>query len=157
MNYIGLSTCDASNGPGMRVSLFCSGCTLRCPGCFNEESWDFRAGRPFTDETLKTILQALDEPYIEGLSLLGGDPMEPANEPDILRIVRAVREKFGRTKTIWLWTGRRYEKVRTSPVFDYIDTVVDGPYVEKLHVKEQGTWFGSTNQRVIALRDVRGR
>ena len=107
MNYIGLSTCDTANGPGVRVSLFCSGCTLHCPGCFNEESWDFGAGRPFTDETLATLLKALEEDFVEGLSLLGGDPLEPENRDEVLRIVRAVRERFGSTKTIWLWTGRR--------------------------------------------------
>ena len=155
MNYIGLSTCDTANGPGVRVSLFCSGCTLHCKGCFNEESWDFCAVRPFTDETLKTLLEALEEPFVEGLSLLGGDPMEEANQPEILRIVRAVRERFGTTKSIWLWTGRRYEKVAQSPIFDYVDTVVDGPFIEHLKVKEKGCWFGSSNQRVIPLKDVR--
>ena len=152
MNYIGLNTCDTANGPGVRVSLFCSGCTLHCPGCFNEESWDFCAGKPFTEETLATILTALEEPFIEGLSLLGGDPLEPENQPDILRIVKAVRERFGDTKTIWLWTGRRHEKVADLPIMAYLDTLVDGPYVEKLHVTQKGAWFGSSNQRVIALK-----
>lgn len=105
MNYIGLSTCDTANGPGVRVSLFCSGCTLHCPGCFNEESWDFGAGRPFTDETLATLLKALEEDFVEGLSLLGGDPLEPENRDEVLRIVRAVRERFGNTKTIWALDG----------------------------------------------------
>lgn len=152
MHYIGLNTCDTANGPGVRVSLFCSGCTLHCPGCFNEESWDFCAGKPFTDETLETILTALEEPFIEGLSLLGGDPLEPENQPEILRIVKAVRERFGNTKTIWLWTGRRHEKVADLPIMAYIDTLIDGPYVEKLHVIEKGSWFGSSNQRVIYLK-----
>lgn len=152
MHYIGLNTCDTANGPGVRVSLFCSGCTLHCPGCFNEESWDFCAGKPFTDETLETILTALEEPFIEGLSLLGGDPLEPENQPEILRIVKAVRERFGNTKTIWLWTGRRHEKVADLPIMAYIDTLIDGPYVEKLHVTEKGSLFGSSNQRVIYLK-----
>ena len=152
MNYIGLNTCDTANGPGVRVSLFCSGCTLHCPGCFNEESWDFCAGKPFTDETLETILTALEEPFIEGLSLLGGDPLEPENQPEILRIVKAVRERFGNTKTIWLWTGRRHEKVADLPIMAYLDTLVDGPYAEKLHVTQKGAWFGSSNQRVITLK-----
>ena len=152
MNYIGLNTCDTANGPGVRVSLFCSGCTLHCSGCFNEESWDFCAGKPFTEETLTTILTALEEPFIEGLSLLGGDPLEPENQPDILRIVKAVRERFGDTKTIWLWTGRRHEKVADLPIMAYLDTLVDGPYVEKLHVTQKGAWFGRSNQRVIALK-----
>lgn len=114
MNYIGLSTCDTANGPGVRVSLFCSGCTLHCPGCFNEESWDFKAGKPFTDETLQTLLKALEEDFVDGLSLLGGDPLEPENQDEILRIVRAVREKFGTAKTIWLWTDAATKRWRTA-------------------------------------------
>lgn len=155
MHYIGLSTCDTANGPGVRVSLFCSGCTLRCKGCFNPESWDFEAGKPFTDETLATLVKALEEPYVGGLSLLGGDPLEPRNESEVLRIVKTVREKFGTSKTIWLWTGRKHEKVSNSPVLAYVDVLVDGPFIEHLKVKEKGVWFGSSNQRVIRLADVR--
>ena len=91
MHYIGLNTCDTANGPGVRVSLFCSGCTLHCPGCFNEESWDFCAGKPFTDETLETILTALEEPFIEGLSLLGGDPLEPENQPELTGLLKRIK------------------------------------------------------------------
>ncbi len=152
MNYVGLSSFDTANGPGVRVSLFCSGCTLHCRGCFNPESWDFRAGLPFTGETVEKILADLAEPYVEGLSLLGGDPMEPENVPAVLDLVRRVRERFGRTKTIWLWTGRRIEKLRDNPVIPYLDVVVDGPYVEKLRVETPGSWFGSSNQRIIPIR-----
>ena len=151
MHYIGLNTCDTANGPGVRVSLFVSGCTLRCKGCFNEESWDFRAGKPFTEETLETLLHALEDDFIEGLSLLGGDPMEPDNRDTVLAIVKAVRRKFGRTKTIWLWTGRRHEKLLDSPILKDIDTLVDGPYIEHLRVEGKGLWYGSSNQRVIPL------
>ena len=154
MHYIGLNTCDTANGPGVRVSLFVSGCTLRCKGCFNEESWDFNAGNLFTDETLKKILHAMDDDFVEGLSLLGGDPMEEANRETVLSIVKAVREKFGQTKNIWLWTGRRREKIEDSPILDYIDTLVDGPFIEHLKVEGKGLWYGSSNQRVIELHPV---
>lgn len=154
MNYIGLNTCDTANGPGVRVSLFVSGCTLRCKGCFNEESWDFNAGKPFTEETLRRILNAMDDDFVEGLSLLGGDPMEEANRDEVLHIVKAVREKFGREKSIWLWTGRRREKLEGSPILDYVDTLVDGPFIEQLKVEGKGLWYGSSNQRVIALHPV---
>ena len=150
MNYIGLNTCDAANGPGMRVSLFCSGCTLHCHGCFNPESWDFCAGKPFTEETVASILRALDEPYIRGLSLLGGDPLEPENQGTLLALVEAVRARFGTSKDIWLWTGRRHEKVKDLPLVKAIDVLIDGPFVEKLKLKEPG-WFGSSNQRIIAI------
>ncbi|MGN1209822.1 MAG: anaerobic ribonucleoside-triphosphate reductase activating protein, partial [Duodenibacillus sp.] len=112
MNYIGISAFDTANGPGVRVSLFVSGCRLHCPGCFNPQSWDFAAGKPYTDETQAKILASLEEEYVEGLSLLGGDPLEPENVEVLTELCRAVREKFGRTRTIWLWTGRRYEHVR---------------------------------------------
>ena len=102
-------------------------------------------------EALATLLKALEEDFVEGLSLLGGDPLEPENRDEVLRIVRAVRERFGSTKTIWLWTGRRHEKVADCPVLEYVDVLVDGPYVEKLKVHEKGCWFGSSNQRVIPL------
>ena len=155
MNYAEIKNCDIANGPGVRVSLFVSGCTHHCPGCFNQVAWDFDYGEPFTKEVRYAIMDSLRPDYIKGLSLLGGDPMEEANQPEILRIVRAVRERFGTTKSIWLWTGRRYEKVAQSPIFDYVDTVVDGPFIEHLKVKEKGCWFGSSNQRVIPLKDVR--
>lgn len=154
MNYIGISAFDTANGPGVRVSLFVSGCRLRCPGCFNPESWDFAAGKPFTEETQAKILTALEEEYVEGLSLLGGDPLEPENVDVLTDVCRAVREKFGSTKSIWLWTGRRYEHVRDLPIFQYIDTVVDGPFVQKLKVETKGAWFGSSNQRIIPIASV---
>lgn len=151
MHYIGISSFDTANGPGVRVSLFVSGCTLRCPGCFNPESWDFAAGKPFTDQTQEEILQALSEDYVTGLSLLGGDPLEPANVETVTALCQAVRERFGASKTIWLWTGRRYEQVKHLPIFSLIDTVVDGPFVQKLKIETKGAWFGSSNQRVIAI------
>lgn len=151
MNYIGLNTCDTANGPGVRVSLFCSGCRVGCKGCFNKESWDFCAGKPFTDETVQRILTALADPYIRGLSLLGGDPLEPENEPTLLALVQAVREKFGNTKDIWMWTGRVYKNVQHSPLVQAVDVLVDGPFVEKLLTHEKNAWRGSTNQRIIAI------
>ena len=154
MHYIGLSSCDTANGPGVRVSLFVSGCTLRCKGCFNPESWDFEAGKPYDEAVKARLLKALEEEYVEGLSLLGGDPLEPENVDELTELCRAVREKFGNKKSIWLWTGRTYEKVKDLPIFQYVDTVVDGPFVEKYKVEEPGKWFGSSNQRVIPIRCV---
>ena len=155
MNYIGFSTFDSANGDGMRVSLFVSGCTLHCKGCFNRESWDFKAGKPFTEDTMNALLTALEEPFISGLSILGGDPLEEQNIQTVYEIVRNVRQKFGKTKTIWLWSGRKYEKAREHPIaariFKMIDVLVDGPFIEHLKVKNQ--WFGSSNQRIIYLHE----
>lgn len=155
MNYVGISSFDTANGPGVRVSLFVSGCRLHCPGCFNPESWDFAAGKPYTEETKDQILKALQEDFVRGLSLLGGDPLEPENVKELTELCKAVREKFGSQKDIWLWTGRRYEKVRDLEIFKYVDTVVDGPFIEKLKVDTKGSWFGSSNQRVIAITSAK--
>lgn len=155
MHYIGLNTCDTANGPGLRVSLFVSGCRLHCKGCFNEESWAFDAGRVFDETTVERLMTALSEPFVAGLSILGGDPLEPENEPVVEDLCRRVKARFGNEKTIWLWTGRTFEKVADKPLWAYVDTVVDGPFVLAKRVTEQGCWFGSTNQRVIKL--VSGR
>ena len=151
MHYIGLSSCDTANGPGVRVSLFVSGCTLRCKGCFNPESWDFEAGKPFTEETVETIFRYLDEPYVAGLSILGGDPLEESNIPVVTDLARRVKERYGKKRDVWLWTGRIYEKHADLPLWQWVDTVVDGPFVEKRKVTQKGLWYGSDNQRVIPI------
>lgn len=151
MNYIGLSSCDTANGPGVRVSLFVSGCTLRCKGCFNPESWDFEAGKPFTEETVETIFRYLDEPYVAGLSILGGDPLEESNIPVVTDLAHRVKERYGDKRDVWLWTGRIYEKHADLPLWQWVDTVVDGPFVEKRKVTQKGLWYGSDNQRVIPI------
>ena len=155
MNYIGLSSCDTANGPGVRVSLFVSGCTLRCKGCFNPESWDFSAGKPFTEETVETIFRFLDEPYVAGLSILGGDPLEESNVPVVTDLARRVKERYGDKRDVWLWTGRIYEKHAELPLWQWVDTVVDGPFVEKRKVTQKGLWYGSENQRVIPIHAQR--
>ncbi len=151
MNYIGLSSCDTANGPGVRVSLFVSGCTLQCKGCFNPESWDFDAGKPFTEETVETIFRYLDEPYVAGLSILGGDPLEESNIPVVTDLARRVKERYGKKRDVWLWTGRIYDKYADLPLWQWVDTVVDGPFVEKRKVTQKGLWYGSDNQRVIPI------
>lgn len=151
MHYIGLSSCDTANGPGVRVSLFVSGCTLRCKGCFNPESWDFEAGKPFTEETVETIFRYLDEPYVAGLSILGGDPLEESNIPVVTDLARRVKERYGHKRDVWLWTGRIYDKHADLPLWQWVDTVVDGPFVEKRKVTQKGLWYGSDNQRVIPI------
>ena len=151
MHYIGLSSCDTANGPGVRVSLFVSGCTLQCKGCFNPESWDFDAGKPFTEETVETIFRYLDEPYVAGLSILGGDPLEESNIPVVTDLARRVKERYGTKRDVWLLTGSIYDKYADLPLWQWVDTVVDGPFVEKRKVTQKGLWYGSDNQRVIPI------
>ena len=148
MNYIGLNKYDTANGPGIRVSLFVSGCTLKCKGCFNPESWNFKAGKEFTDETLKQLCSYLDKDYIQGLSILGGEPLEPKNEPTVIALCKTVKH-FYPNKTIWLWTGKNYDIIKELPIMEYIDTVVAGPYEQDLHIDH--CYYGSSNQQIIHL------
>ena len=156
MNYADLKKTDIANGPGVRVSLFVSGCTHGCPGCFNPETWDFQFGQPFTQKTMDTLLAALAPEHIRGLSLLGGEPLHPDNQKTVLEGVRRVREAFPH-KTVWCYTGYFYENLVQGQVGDPetvrallegIDVLVDGPFVEAR--KNLGLRFrGSDNQRIL--------
>lgn len=149
MRYCGLNLCDTSNGPGCRVSLFVSGCTLHCKGCFNPESWDFNKGEILNSRIVYTILDALKDPAIEGFSLLGGDPFEPEHKIKLLFLLRRIKQYFP-NKTIWAWTGRTYDKIKESPLIEYIDVLIDGPFIlSKLDPNLK--YRGSTNQRVLQL------
>lgn len=153
MNYSAIKTNDIANGPGVRVSLFVSGCDLCCEGCFNASAWDFGAGEPFTIGTLGTILDELASDRVAGLSVLGGEPLHPRNVEGVRTVLRAVRAAYPR-KGVWMWTGRTYEDVMTSEEADVlrlIDVLVDGPYVKA--IRDPGLRFrGSSNQRIIDLR-----
>ena len=151
MNYCGIKKTDIANGPGVRVSLFVSGCRNHCPGCFQPETWDFDYGEPFTEKTEEELITALRPSWIRGLSILGGDPMEPENQKELLPFIRRVKETHP-GKDIWLYTGYRLEQVWDSPLLSYVDVVVDGPFVEK--EKDAGLAFrGSRNQRIIDLKE----
>lgn len=160
MNYATIKPVDIANGPGVRVSLFVSGCTHRCKGCFNEEAWDFQFGKPFTEEVQKQLLSSLDHDYIGGLTLLGGEPMEPSNQESLLPFIKAVREHLP-GKTIWCFTGYDFEKdilgkmMETSAVtrelIPLFDVMVDGKFVaEKKNLSLK--FRGSENQRVLNVK-----
>ena len=154
MNYADIRPIDVANGPGIRVSLFVSGCTHACPGCFNPEAWDFGYGQPFTQKEEDAILTHLAKPYVKGLSLLGGEPFHPANQAAVLRLVKRVRTAYP-GKDIWCYTGYLYEDLLAEKVGEYsralleqLDVLVDGPFV--LEQKELSLRFrGSANQRLI--------
>ena len=159
MNYAAIKRCDIANGPGVRVSLFVSGCTHHCPGCFQPETWDFNYGQPFTDETKDKILSLLQPEYIQGLTLLGGEPFEPDNQTALVRLTEAVREQFPE-KTIWGYSGYTLPQLQsrtgdtgtvTRLLLSHLDVLVDGPFIEAK--KNLALRFrGSENQRLIDLR-----
>ena len=160
MNYANIKKYDVANGAGVRVSLFVSGCTHRCKGCFNAEAWDFSYGKPYEESTEEEILQALDHEYIAGLSLLGGEPFEPANQAALLPLLRKVRRAYP-DKTIWCYTGYDFEQdilterlgdwAVTQEMLAYIDVLVDGEF--KIDLKNPNLRFrGSEDQRVIDVK-----
>ena len=168
MNYASIRNCDIANGEGVRVSLFVSGCTHHCKGCFNEEAWDFAYGKPFTREVEDELLELLAPSYIAGLTLLGGEPMESENQQALVPFLRRFRKLYGDTKTLWVYTGCKYgidllrhptpSRWRTDVTDEFlsmIDVLVDGPYIEEL--KDISLAFrGSSNQRIIHLRNPEG-
>lgn len=145
MNYSGLNTCDSTNGDGLRVSLFVSGCSLHCKGCFNKESWNKNYGKEFTENTMNTILEALRSPWITGLSILGGDPLEPYNIPAVTYIVSLVKKLYPE-KTIWMWTGRKCEQIKDLALLKHVDVLITEPFIERK--KCYGKYYGSSNQCV---------
>ena len=150
MNYGRIKKHDIANGPGVRVSLFVSGCRNHCHGCFNPETWDFDYGEPFTQKTEKEIIEALCPSWIQGLSVLGGDPMEPENQEALLPFLRRVKEELPE-KDVWLYTGYSFESVSGSPLLSYVDVVVDGPFIEE-QIDLSLVFRGSRNQRIIHLK-----
>ena len=161
MNYAEIKTTDIANGEGVRVSLFVSGCTHHCKNCFNSIAWDFHYGKPFTEETRQFLLNALAPDYIAGLTLLGGEPMEPENQKALLPFIERVKKQFPH-KTIWCYTGytfsdggtlqeERANTEVTARLLSQIDILVDGRFVEEL--KDIRLKFrGSSNQRIIDIK-----
>ena len=157
MNYATVKNCDIANGPGVRVSLFVSGCTHRCKGCFNEVAWDFNYGQPFTQQTIDDILKMLAPDYVKGITLLGGEPFEPENQPAIVDLLRQIKKQYP-DKTVWAFSGYLFDRdilagrlgdpEITREYLSYVDVLVDGPFV--LEKKDLSLRFrGSSNQRII--------
>lgn len=160
MYYGEIKKCDIANGEGVRVSLFVSGCTHHCPGCFNQKTWDFRYGKEYTADTQKEILDALAPDYINGLSLLGGEPFEPSNQEDLVGLLRETKARYPQ-KNIWCYSGYLLDKELlsqsrarcryTDEMLSMIDVLVDGRFVKAL--KDIRLVFrGSSNQRVIDVK-----
>ena len=165
MHYGAIKKFDIANGEGIRTTLFVSGCRNRCKGCFQPETWDFTYGQPFTNETAEEIFAAMSNSSVRGLTILGGEPMEPENQRELLPFLREFKSKFP-DKTVWLYTGNLYEELTgkmgehykciecTEELLSYVDILVDGRFVEE--EKRLGLRFrGSANQRVIDMNETR--
>lgn len=155
MNYIKITKNDIANGPGVRCVLWVAGCDLHCAGCHNQSTWDFNAGKPFDENAKNKLFEVLSKPYIQGLSISGGHPLDPHNFEGVLTLVKEVKEKFP-TKDIWLYTGYLYEELyyrEISRILLYIDILVDGPYIEEQ--RDISLAFrGSKNQRLIDVKET---
>ena len=162
MNYATIKWTDIANGEGVRISLFVSGCTHHCKNCFNQVAWDFNYGQPFDSVVQEKILKGLGSPYIAGISLLGGEPLEPKNQEALYPFLKKLREKYP-SKTIWCYTGfildeengdltEKTKNTRyTQELIRLFDVLVDGPFVEEM--KDVRLKFrGSSNQRVIDVQ-----
>ena len=151
MRYNKIRKMDIANGPGVRVSVFMQGCSFHCKNCFNPETHDFNGGKEFTDEVIEHILELCDKDYIEGLSILGGEPMHPTNIDGTAKLAKAFKEKFP-NKNVWVWSGFLFDKnLKDTEAVKYIDVLVDGQYVDELH-NPLLKWKGSSNQRVIDVQ-----
>ena len=162
MYYGAIKSCDIANGEGVRVSLFVSGCRHACKNCFNPETWCFNYGTPYTEATTEQLLRLLEPSYIRGLTLIGGEPMEPENQPVLLELVQAVRKAYGAEKDIWCYPGcvletdlltdSHYRCDATDALLREIDVLVDGPFVEE-QKSLQLAFRGSANQRILRKKN----
>ena len=151
LNYSKINKVDLANGEGVRVTLFVSGCTCHCKGCFNKETWDFNSGVPFDENAKKELFEALDKPYIQGVTFSGGHPLENENISTVYELCKEIKEKFP-TKDIWLYTGYKFEDITSYLIMKYIDVLVDGRYIEE--ERDVSLPFcGSKNQRVILVQE----
>ena len=151
MRYNKIRKMDISNGPGVRVSIFFQGCEFHCPGCFNTETWDFNGGKEFNDEVINHVLELCNNEVISGLSILGGEPLNPKNIDGSTKLAKLFKEKYP-NKNIWLWSGYLYDEyIKDKEIVNYIDVLIDGQF----HINESSPllkYKGSSNQRVIDIK-----
>lgn len=152
MNYHDIEKCSLTNGDGIRIVLWVSGCNHYCKGCQNPITWDPNDGKEFGYEEMREIIDRMDKDYCDGITLSGGDPMYPGNREDILNLAKYLKNKYGDSKTIWMYTGYTMDEIKNEPILQYVDVVVDGPYIEEQrNINRQ--WCGSENQRIWRKKD----
>lgn len=152
MNITNIKYFSTVNGTGVRTAVFVAGCNLHCDGCFNNGAWSFEVGKGLSLELIDKILDSIEPEYISGLSILGGEPLDPKNQSGVAKLIRKFRQRFGDNKTIWLWTGYEYENVPLTEhifyILEHVDVIVDGPFIaRKKDLKLP--YRGSSNQRII--------
>ncbi len=150
MRYNKIRKMDISNGPGIRVSIFMQGCSFHCKDCFNNETWDFKAGKEFNDEVINKVLDLASLPHIVGLSILGGEPMHPNNREGTIKLAKAFKKRYP-NKDIWVWSGYLFDELKDIEGLSYIDTLVDGRFVLE-QANPTLKFRGSSNQRVIDVK-----
>lgn len=150
MRYNKIRKMDIADGRGVRVSIFMQGCTFNCKNCFNPETHDFNGGKEFNDSTIEEVLKLCNNDYIEGLSILGGEPLHPNNIEGSTKLAKAFKERFP-SKNLWIWTGFRFDDIKDREIFKYVDVLVDGQFVDELK-NPLLKWKGSSNQRVIDVQ-----
>ena len=156
MNFANIKYCSTTNGIGVRTSVFVSGCRIHCKGCFNQQAWDFKYGKEFTDDVIERVLESIEPVYCSGLTILGGEPLDPNNLEGVNHLIDRFRERFGKSeeKTIWLYTGYKFDSLTQEQhnVAIKCDTVVDGPFeLEKADINL--AFRGSSNQNIINLNE----
>ena len=153
MNYHDIKHDDMNNGPGLRVTLFVSGCDHYCNGCQNPETWDTKSGIPFDNAAIEEIFEQLDNDYISGITFSGGDPLNENNRVEVCSLIHQIRLKYGKSKSIWIYTGYTWEEIvnTLTPILLGIDVLIDGMF-EKDLADVNYHWAGSTNQRVIDVQ-----
>lgn len=164
MHYSLIKPLDVANGIGIRTTLFVSGCRNRCKGCFSPQTWDFKHGQEFTETDAQLIIDSLKHDYVKGLTILGGDPMEPENQEEVYKLIMRVRYEYNLSKTIWMYTGSTYEQLIdaesrwrtqwTDAILNEVDVLIDGPFVLELRDIQNVPFRGSTNQRLLNLRQT---
>jgi len=150
MRYNLIRKMDIADGPGVRVSIFVQGCEFHCKNCFNAETWDFNKGKEYTDEVIDRVIELASEDYVQGLSILGGEPLHDKNIEGVTKLAKKFRETYPK-KDIWLWSGFLFEDKKDKEIMKYLDVMVDGQYKDELH-DFRLKYCGSSNQRVIDVK-----
>lgn len=150
MKYNKIRKMDIANGPGIRVSIFMQGCSFHCEGCFSEETWDFKKGKDFTNDTINQVIELCKNPTIKGLSILGGEALHPKNIEGTTQLAKTFKKNYPK-KDLWVWTGFLFENIKDKEVLKYIDVLVDGQFQIK-NANPKLKYCGSTNQRIIDVQ-----